>query len=106
MFYELRQYRTQPNQRDRFASMMETTIIPFMAFRGMVITDTFLDEQDENRYVWMRRFEDEAHRVRSYAAVYESLEWQNEIAPAANRLLIRDQAVVTRLVPVSSSTLG
>ena len=62
MFFEYRQYQIQPGQREKWVRLMEEVIIPFQASKGMVIVGSFIDLQDENRYLWMRRFEDEADR--------------------------------------------
>jgi NIPSNAP len=105
MIYELRQYRAQPGRRDDLARYMEEVIIPFQASKGMVIVASFVGEQDEDLYVWIRRFEDEADRERLYAAVYESERWKNEIGPHVGALLDRPRMVITRLSPTPKSVL-
>jgi hypothetical protein len=105
MFYELRQYQTRPGKRDEWVRYMEGVIIPFQVSKGMVIAGSFVDEQQEDGYVWIRRFESEDQREQLYAAVYDSDQWKNEIAPPIGELLIRDAAVIRRLVPTSRSVL-
>jgi hypothetical protein len=105
MFYELRQYQTRPGKRDEWVRYMEEVIIPFQVSKGMVITGSFVDEEHEDGYVWIRRFESEDQREHLYAAVYDSDPWKNEIAPPIGELLIRDAAVIRRLVPTSRSVL-
>lgn len=105
MFYELRRYQTRPGRRDEWVRYMEDVIIPFQVSKGMVITASFVDEDDEDGYLWMRRFEDEAQRERLYAATYDSDRWKDEIAPAVDELLIQEKIVVTRVVPTSKSVL-
>jgi hypothetical protein len=105
MFYELRQYQTRPGKRDEWVRYMEEVILPFQVSKGMVITGSFADEEHEDSYVWIRRFESEDQREQLYAAVYDSDQWKNEIAPPIGELLIRDAAVITRLVPTSRSVL-
>ena len=85
MFYELRHYQIQPGHRDEWVEYMEAIIIPFMTSKGMVVTASFIDEADPDSYVWMRRFEDEAHRERAYAAAYDSDEWKRDILPTVNQ---------------------
>ena len=68
----------------------------------MVITGSFRGEEDDSVYIWMRRFESEAERERLYAAVYESDEWQHEIAPRIGELMDRGSIRVQRIVPTSS----
>src|SRR5207249_7631502 len=66
MFFELRQYHIHPGQRDKWVKCMEEEIIPFQVKMGMVILGSFVGEEDESVYVWIRRFESEAERKRLY----------------------------------------
>ena len=81
MLFELRQYRIKPGQQARWVEFMENIIIPFQQSKGMVILGSFIDEEDETVYIWIRRFRDEAEREAQYEAVYQSDEWTNEIGP-------------------------
>src|SRR5215469_1907662 len=103
MFYELRHYQTRPGKRDEWVRYMEEVIIPFQVSKGMVIAGSFVDEEHEDGYVWIRRFESEAEREKLYAAVYDSDRWKNEIAPPVGELLVRDRTVIRRIVPTSMS---
>lgn len=105
MFYELRQYQAQPGKRDEWVRYMEEVIIPFQVSKGMVIAGSFVDEEHEDGYVWIRRFESEAEREKLYAAVYDSDRWKNEIAPPVGELLVREGTVIRRIVPTSMSVL-
>ena len=104
-FFELRQYRTHPGQRDNWVKFMEEVIIPFQVSKGMVIAGSFVGEEEDDLYVWIRRFESEDERVRLYEDVYESDTWKNEIAPKIPDMLNRDKIVVTRLEPTNVSVL-
>ena len=104
-FYELRRYRVRRGRMDDWVRCMEEVIIPFQVARGMVIAGSFRGEQDDTTYVWLRRFESEAERERLYAAVYESAEWQEEIAPRVGELVDRAAIEVTRLVATAKSVL-
>ena len=105
MLYELRIYECHPGQRDAWVQYMEEEIIPFQVSKGMVIVASFVDEQDPNRYVWMRRFVDEEERVRLYAAVYQSDHWKNDISPRNQTMIIRETIQVMRLNPTAKSVL-
>ena len=104
-FFELRQYRTQPGQRDNWVKYMEETVLPFQISKGMVVIGSFVGEEEDDLYVWIRRFESEEQREQLYAAVYESERWENEISPRVGELIDRSQIVVTRLeaTPVSAT---
>lgn len=105
MFYEIRRYQAQPGRRGEWVRYMEDVVIPFQAERGMTVTASFVDEEDEDSYVWIRRFDDEEQRKRLYAAVYESDEWQQVIGPMVYELLIREKSVITRAIPTAASPL-
>jgi hypothetical protein len=105
MFFELRQYHVRPGQRDNWVKCMEEEIIPFQVKMGMVILGSFVGEEDESVYVWIRRFDSEQERKRLYDAVYQSDYWKNEIAPRVPTLIDREQIKVTRLVATPHSVI-
>jgi hypothetical protein len=84
---------------------MEEVIIPFQVSKGMVIAGSFVGEEDEGLYVWIRRFKDEQERERLYQAVYETEHWKNEIAPRVPEMVDREKMVITRLTPTAKSVI-
>lgn len=105
MLFELRQYRILPGQRDTWVKFMEDVLIPFQVSKGMVIVGSFVAEEDDDLYVWIRRFDSEQEREQLYKAVYESDHWKSAIAPRVSEMLDREKMVVTRLVPTPRSPL-
>ena len=105
MFLEIRQYRTRPGQRDNWVKYMEEVIIPFQTAKGMSVLGSFIGQDEEDLYVWIRRFESEDQRVKQYADVYESDHWKNEIAPKIPDMMVREKIVVTRVEPTPNSTM-
>lgn len=105
MLYEYRIYECRPGKRAAWVAYMESVIMPFQISKGMVIAGSFLDEEDEDRYVWMRRFADEAEREALYEAVYESEEWLNKISPPISEMINRETIKVMRLVPTAKSVM-
>jgi NIPSNAP len=105
MLFELRQYQSTPGNRAGLVKMMEEEVIPFQVSKGMVILGSFVGEEDEDTYVWIRRFTDEAERVSLYEAVYQSDHWKQAIGPRIAPLLIREAIKVTRLTPTAKSPL-
>jgi len=104
-FFELRQYRMRPGQREAWVKMMEEEIIPFQVSKGMVICGSFVGEEDQDLYVWIRRFDSEEQREQQYEAVYQSDHWKNDLAPRVGELIDREQIKVTRIEPTSKSVL-
>ena len=105
MLFELRQYRTKPGQRERWAKFMDEVIIPYQISKGMVIVGSYVGEAEEDLYVWIRRFDNEDERVRLYKEVYENDYWQNEISPLVGEMIDRTKTVVTRLNPTPKSVI-
>jgi hypothetical protein len=105
-FYELRQYHVRPGKMDEWVKIMEEEIIPFQVSKGMVISGSFRGETDDSKYVWIRRFENEAEREALYKAVYDTDYWKTKIAPRVPDCLDREKMVVTRIVPTSKSVLA
>lgn len=105
MLFELRQYRMKPGQKDQWVRLMEEKIIPFQIAKGMVVIASFVGEQDDSVYVWIRRFASEEERVRQYKEVYESDYWKNEISPLVGDLIERSENVITRLTPTPKSVI-
>ena len=105
MLFELRQYRTRPGRREAWVKFMEEVIIPFQVSKGMVIVGSFTGEEEDDLYVWIRRFESEEHRERLYKDVYESDHWKNEISPSIPELIDREQIKVTRMEATPKSVI-
>ncbi len=61
--------------------MVQSAVALFQSSKGMVIVGSFVSPDEDDLYVWIRRFEDESDKERLYEAVYESDTWKNKIAP-------------------------
>jgi hypothetical protein len=105
LLFELRMYRTLPGQRENWVRYMEDVIIPFQVAKGMVILASFVGEEEDDLYVWIRRFADEEERRRLYEAVYQSDEWRAEIGPKIPTMMDREKMRVIRLAPTAKSGL-
>ncbi|MGQ9815466.1 MAG: NIPSNAP family protein [Candidatus Roseilinea sp.] len=105
MFFELREYHIKPGQRERWVRFMEEVIIPYQASKGMVVVGSFVGQEDETLYVWLRRFESEAQREQLYKAVYETDTWNNEIKPQVDEMLDRQKTVIKRIEATPKSVI-
>lgn len=105
MFFELRQYRTLPGQRERWVKFMEEVVIPFQVSKGMVVVASFVGEEEDDLYVWIRRFDSEEQREQLYEAVYESDTWKNELAPQVAEMIDRSRHVIKRITPTPRSVI-
>lgn len=105
MFFEFRFYRVKEGCREAFVKLMEEEIIPFQVAHGMVVLGSFVGQQEDDLYVWIRRFESEEEYTALCKAVYESDTWKNVISPKVGELLYREKIVVYRLVPTAKSVI-
>ena len=103
MFFELREYRTKPGQRENWVRFMEEQIILFQSGKGMVIVGSFVGQEEDDLYIWIRRFESVAERERLYKVVDESDSWKKEIAPKIPEMIDREKMVVRRIEATSKS---
>ena len=105
MLFELRICRTRRRQRASSVRFFEEELIPYQLSKGMVVVGSVVGEQDEDQYVWMRRFDSEEDRVRLYQAVYETEHWKNTLSPRVGELIDREQIQVIRLQPTPKSVI-
>ncbi len=105
MFFELREYRTLPGQRENWVRFMEEEIIPFQVSKGMTILGSFVGEEEDDLYIWVRRFDSEEQREKLYEAVYESEHWANEVAPRIPDMMDRSKIVVRRIEATPRSVI-
>ncbi len=98
MFFELRQYRIKDGRMDEWVEFMEKEIIPFQVAKGMVVLGSFVGEEEEDLYIWIRRFESEEEKDRLYKAVYEDPHWTEKLSDRVGELMDREKIVVTRML--------
>lgn len=105
MLFELRQYRIKDGKRDQWVKLMEERIIPFQTQKGVVVVGSFISREEDDLYIWIRRFENEAERKRLYQEIYESDFWINEIKPQSGEMLERESIINTLLEATPKSVL-
>lgn len=105
MFFELRQYRIKDGRMKEWVEFMEGEIIPFQVSKGMVVVGSFTGEEEEDLYIWIRRFKSEEERERLYKAVYEDPEWTDNLSPRVGDIMDRERIVVTRMEPTTRSVI-
>jgi hypothetical protein len=103
MLIEIRQYQIQPGKRDDWVRFFEDTLAPYQTSKGMDILGAFIDTEDENGFVWIRRFENEEHRVELMASMVDSGEWREKILPQIPTM--HAGSVVTRVTAIPTSAI-
>lgn len=105
MFFELRQYRIDPQRREGWVNFMEKTVIPFQVANGVVVLGSFLSPDKEDLYIWIRRFESDEQQPRFAQVRAESQYWQNEVRRKFDEMMDRSTMQVTRLEATPQSVL-
>ena len=98
MYYEIRFERATPGRGSDLARWMDEIVIPIHAEVGMDVVASFLDRDDPDRFVWIRRFASDEERERIVDAAHDHPRFATEIEPVANELFA-DEAETTRLIP-------
>ena len=96
MIFELQRYDIKPGKMDAWIKFMDEVIVPFQMSKGMVIPGCFFDAEND-KYIWIRRFENEAEREQQYEAVYQSDHWKNELSAKVGEMINRETIDVTRM---------
>ena len=106
MFFELRQYRIKPGQMERWVKFMDEKIVPYQVTKGMIVVGNFVATEEDNLYIWIRRFESEAQRQEAYQATYKDGDWAEEFAPLVDEMLDREKGLtVTLMAPTPGSII-
>lgn len=105
MFFELRQYQVRPGKMEEWVTYMEGEIIPYQQSKGMVVVGSFIAPEEDNLYIWIRRFEDENEKEALYQKVYQNDEWQEGFSPKVAQLIDREKINVTIIEPTSRSII-
>ena len=92
--FEVRVYTIAPGKLDTFARWMERAD-RFQTSVGMQILGHFT-VSEQNKYVWIRLYPDEATRQQRFRAVYESAEWKTKFADAREAGFERSDVFLTR----------
>ncbi|MEU4192438.1 NIPSNAP family protein [Kribbella sp. NPDC026611] len=70
MFYEIRTEHARAVRGTELAQLMDETVIPLHQELGMQVVGSFTVAGDEDTFLWIRRFEDDAERERVVDAVH------------------------------------
>lgn len=105
MLFELRMYRIQPGQRDAYVKWFEEEALPYLISKGIVVVGSFINEQEEDQFVWIRRYDSEEERVRINDNMSQSEHWQETLLPRIKEFMVPNQMQVIRLLPTPKSVI-
>ena len=105
MWFEIRRETAQPGRGQELAQWMEQQVIPLHQAGGMTVVGSFVDADDPDAFVWIRRFEDAEDRQAIVERVHQDPAFEAEVG-ARSRELLAGEAVTVRLVPTAGSGLA
>jgi NIPSNAP len=109
---ELRQYTLRPGARDVLIELFDREFVETQEAVGMRVIGQFRDEEDPDRFVWMRGFRDMAARGAALTAFYvEGAAWKSHgdaaratMIDSSNALLLRPVAGQGFALPATRSS--
>ena len=103
MIVELRQYTLLPGKRDVLVELFDREFVESQEELGMRILGTFRDLDHDDRFVWLRAFDDMTTRLAGLTSFYSGRVWK-EHGPLANTTMVSVDDVLL-LHPVKELTL-
>lgn len=103
MIVELRQYTLVPGKRDVLVELFDREFVESQEVLGMRILGTFRDLDRDDRFVWLRAFDDMATRLAGLTAFYSGAVWKQHGPLASTTMISVDDVLL--LHPVSELTL-
>jgi quinol monooxygenase YgiN len=99
---ELRQYTLQPNSRDKFLALFEREFIETQEAVGNRVIGQFRDQDDANRFVWLRGFADMPARAQALQAFYGGPVWKAHRDEANAMIVDSDNVLLLHAVQPGS----
>ncbi len=93
---ELRNYRTQPGQRDTLIDLFEREFIDPQEALGASVLGAFRDIDDPDRFVWLRGFADFDSRFTALDGFYSGEVWKRRRAEANAAMINSDDVLLLR----------
>jgi hypothetical protein len=103
MFYEIRRETAVPGLGKELARLMDDEVIPLHQSSGMTVIAAFTDADDDDAFVWIRRFGSDEEREAVVERVHTDSRWTT-VGPTVLALLATEAATV-RLLPTPGSAL-
>jgi hypothetical protein len=91
---EVRTYRAKPGMREPLLALLQTRAFPLQRQLGMKILGPFPNQADDDEFVWLRGFPDEASREPLKVAFYQGEEWLEDLEAEAMPMLDDYSAIV------------
>jgi hypothetical protein len=99
---ELRQYTLHPGAGDTLVRLFDRELVEPQEALGMRIVGQFRDQDDADRFVWVRGFTDMDSRARALAAFYGGPVWKAHSREANATMVDSDDVLLLRPVDVGA----
>jgi NIPSNAP len=101
---EVRIYTIHEGMRDEFVKLYDEVLLPAQQRFGLDVLGQFTSTDDDQTFVWLRRFDSQDERQRKWDEFYGSDLWKTELGPRANAM-IKDSDNVIAVVPTPGSAI-
>ena len=98
---EVRVYKINPGKMDDWERFFHDKLVEPQEKAGMKIVAAYRTLEDENLFVWMRQFANEASKPAALAGFYESDNWLNTLRPELREKELIDKVEVVYTVSPS-----
>jgi hypothetical protein len=104
---ELRQYTLHPGKRDVLIDLFDREFVESQEALGMKIIGQFRDENDPNRFVWLRGFRDMPSRAQALTDFYGGPVWKAHRQVANTTMIDSDNVLLLHpATPTSGFSLA
>jgi hypothetical protein len=97
-------YKIHAGKRDEFVKLYDEELLPAQREFGFDVVGHFVSLDDEQTFVWLRRFSSREERQRMTDEYYGGDLWRNELCPRALPL-IEDYSNVIAVEPAPASAI-
>lgn len=101
---EIRIYTIHEGKRDEFVKLYDEVLLPAQRRFGLDVLGQFTALDDDQTFVWLRRFASQEERERKWEEFYGSDLWQLDLGPRANPLM-KDWSNVIAVTPTPGSAI-
>ena len=82
---EVRIYTIHQGKREEFVKLYDGVLLPAQRRFGLEVLGQFISLDDDQTFVWLRRFDSQQERQRKWGEFYGSDLWRNQLGPAPTR---------------------
>jgi len=101
---EVRIYTIHEGKREEFVELYDQVLLPAQREFGLDVLGQFISLDDDQTFVWLRRFDSQEERQRKWDEFYGSDLWKNDLGPRANAM-IKDSDNVIAAAPTPGSAI-